>query len=780
MKLQLKASLLVKATIKMERGFKMINKLFLKILLLLFLFGCNPHSNKETLTNGSLDNLNIFNLVNIGRNQFTSNFIRNKNDLYVTNGRVFSTVLKGKTLYIGGFFDYVGPETGHFAVVNTDGNVLPEFPYIEGQIEAIVSDGKGGWFVGGYLEKVNGVNRPGLIHINPDNSWDEKWDAQMPSGSGIKSMVVYQSNLYVGGSFFSIGGMNVRNLAKLDLTMGQADENWNFDTQGYYVSDLTLVQNFRRLESTLYIAGSFVNVQNATRSNLASIDLRTNRLNPWAPIVSGNNGGAVFDLEVEGSIAYIGGSFVKVGSEERVCLAAIDRITSELKNWNPVASGTVEEVEVANGIVFIGGGFFQVAGQSLPYLAAINAQTGVPLAWNPDPNGSIYALKLHENILYVGGSFKTINSKTRLYGAAYSLNDFQLTNWHPKLDNYILAIATDNERLGLGGFFSSVGGKVRSNLAALDVITGTVTDWQPVSDSFILTMFATDSRIYVGGTFDKIGAYQRERIAAIDPETGGVLSWKANASYAENPHSVLSIDVKDGVVYFGGFFNQVNGIPRNNLAAVEESSGTVKNWKAETNSVVSVIKIVNENLYIGGQFSQLNESFRSNIGAVDLSTGRVLDWNPAVTGGQTYTEVKAMETIDSDLYIGGHFSDVSGNKRSNLAAINLYDSTVQDWNPNICADPNSSSISSLKFYNSQLYVGGQFYSSDRIIQNLTAFKKSSSEPIRNWLPNPNGPVDSILFSPDFQNDIFVSGQFWKTFDEEHRSISRIPKASSPQ
>ncbi|TGN02438.1 PQQ-binding-like beta-propeller repeat protein [Leptospira yasudae] len=758
----------------------MINKLFPKFLLLLLILGCNPNPNNGIPAIGSFPDLNIFALINTVRNQFNSNIVRDKNDLYATNGRVFATALRGKTLYIGGQFEYVGPETGHFAVVNTDGNVLPEFPYIEGQIESIVSDGNGGWFVGGYLEKVNGVSRAGLIHINPDNSWDEKWDAQMPPGSGIKSMVIYQSNLYVGGSFFSVGGMNVRNLAKLDVTTGQADENWNFDTQGYYVSDLTLVQNFRRLESTLYVAGFFVKVQNATRSNLASIDLRTNRLNSWAPIVSGSTGGAVFDLEVEGSIAYIGGSFVKVGSEERVCLAAIDRITSELKNWNPVASGTVEELEVANGIVFIGGGFLQVAGQSLPYLAAINAQTGVPLAWNPNPSGSVYALKLQDNNLYVGGSFKTINSKTRLYGAAYSLNDFQLTNWHPKLDNYILAIATDNERLGLGGFFSSVGGKVRSNLAALDMITGTITDWQPASDSFILTMFATDSRIYVGGTFNKIGAYERERLAAIDPDTGGVLSWKANASYAGNPHNVLSIDVKDGVVYFGGFFNQVNGIPRNNLAAVEELSGIVKDWKAGTNSVVNVIKIVNDNLYIGGQFSQLNESFRSNLGAVDLSTGQIIDWSPTVTGGQPYTEVKALETIDSDLYIGGHFSDVSGNKRSNLAAINLYDSTVQDWNPNIWADPNSSSISSLKFYNSRLYVGGQFYSSDMTIQNLTAFSKLSSEPLRNWLPNPDGPVDSISFSPDFPNDVFVSGQFWKTFNEEHRSISKVPNASLPQ
>src|SRR5437667_3517164 len=93
--------------------------------------------------------------------------------LWATNGVVRAMALSGNTLYIGGDFTYVGPNTGGFANIDaTSVTVVPGSPHVDGTVYASAADGQGGWYIGGNFTRVWGEPRSNLAHIRPDGTLD--------------------------------------------------------------------------------------------------------------------------------------------------------------------------------------------------------------------------------------------------------------------------------------------------------------------------------------------------------------------------------------------------------------------------------------------------------------------------------------------------------------------------------------------------------------------------------------------------------------------------------
>jgi hypothetical protein len=104
-------------------------------------------------------------------------------DLWVTDGPVNAIVLEGNTIYIGGDFRTVGPATGGGVILDPlTGMVIPQSPKVAGQVFAAVSDGSGGWYIGGDFKVVGGVPRTNLAHIEPNSTCQviSRWSADRP------------------------------------------------------------------------------------------------------------------------------------------------------------------------------------------------------------------------------------------------------------------------------------------------------------------------------------------------------------------------------------------------------------------------------------------------------------------------------------------------------------------------------------------------------------------------------------------------------------------------
>src|SRR5215471_5177660 len=81
----------------------------------------------------------------------TANAQELRDEIPYTDGAVFTAIRTGGTLIVGGSFGYIGPATGAAAPI--------------GAVDAVVSDGSGGWFIGGSFTSVLGSPRTNLAHV---------------------------------------------------------------------------------------------------------------------------------------------------------------------------------------------------------------------------------------------------------------------------------------------------------------------------------------------------------------------------------------------------------------------------------------------------------------------------------------------------------------------------------------------------------------------------------------------------------------------------------------
>jgi hypothetical protein len=134
---------------------------------------------------------------------------------YVTDGPVHAIARAGGRTFIGGDFSRVGRRTGSGAVLTGAGasKVYPEVS--GGDVHAAVSDGAGGWFVGGTFTSVGGQPHGGLAHIHADQTVDQGFNPAVTDSQGAPAVVNAlalsppdpngASTLYVAGRFSRIG-----------------------------------------------------------------------------------------------------------------------------------------------------------------------------------------------------------------------------------------------------------------------------------------------------------------------------------------------------------------------------------------------------------------------------------------------------------------------------------------------------------------------------------------------------------------------------------------------
>lgn len=129
------------------------------------------------------------------------------------------------TIYLAGDFSNVGPFTGNAIPINsstTSGTLISPYPKVEkGIANSIISDGSGGWFIGGTFTQIGGVAKAGLAHILSNGSIDSSWNASVDTiNSDVRDMIIYGGNLYFGGQFTVVNGQSRSNLAAVSVADG--------------------------------------------------------------------------------------------------------------------------------------------------------------------------------------------------------------------------------------------------------------------------------------------------------------------------------------------------------------------------------------------------------------------------------------------------------------------------------------------------------------------------------------------------------------------------------
>src|SRR5439155_12705464 len=138
---------------------------------------------------------------------------------------VFAATRAGNTLYVGGSFHTIGPNTGCGVPVDIPGGrAVSHFPRVAGgRVNAVVPDGGGGWFIGGAFSGAEGRPHANLAHLRA-GGLDDTWMAD--TDGEVFSLALNGSTLYVGGDFNVVAGEARPHLAAVDARAGTV-KSWS-------------------------------------------------------------------------------------------------------------------------------------------------------------------------------------------------------------------------------------------------------------------------------------------------------------------------------------------------------------------------------------------------------------------------------------------------------------------------------------------------------------------------------------------------------------------------
>jgi hypothetical protein len=380
--------------------------------------------------------------------------------------------------------------------------------------------------------------------------------------------------------------------------------------------------------------------------------------------------------------------------------------------------------------------------------------------------GRVAALALRGRMLFLGGDFKTVGGKVRHGLAAVGSTRGRLLGWRLQGDPRViqkgqragagsisaLAVSRDRRALYLSGYFNRIGSVQRAGLAAVAVGSGRVTRWNPApTGSVEVIRPAPRSRVvFVGGDFTRIGGASRNAVAAVDATTARSLPFNAHASrYA----SVSDVIVTATTVYVAGDFSSLGGKSRHLLAALDARTGAVTPWEPSVSGddvTALALDASRSTIYLAGDLTEVGGQQRDALGAVDIRTGAATPWDPRALGDIAILSAGAQGSV----FAGGDIAFVGGARRHGLASF-AAGGSLTDWDPAIQGIVRALAI---RPDNSRLYVGGAFAPGDAPAQRNLAVVDLSTGALRAFGGGTNSGVWAMAPSAD-GSTLYIGGAF---------------------
>ena len=690
---------------------------------------------------------------------------------YVTDGTVNAIVRSGDTIYIGGQFSRVGPRTGPGVEVALDGSENAGLPEISGSgpsysggaitgLRAVISDEAGGWYVGGVFSHIGGIPRTNVAHILADHSVDPAFHPVL--NGGVIALALSGTSLYMAGNFTLVDGTPRSNIAAYH-TLYDFVLDFNPYADGL-VRSLAVSSD----GLTVYAGGSFATIGGQAHTSVAALDGDSGTaIATFNPVLTSGGLPRVTSVVLAGSTLYVGGAFATVNGLPYAALVALNLSDgSVVTAFNPTPSyfgqGSfvdIESVAVSGSVIYAAGSFDSMGGQSRSNLASVNAADGTATGFDPSPQQNLAAVAVSGSIVYAAGGFTSIGGQPRNYIAALNAVDGSATAFDPNPNNSVFAIGVSDTAVYFGGLFSSLGGVSRSGLAAINAGDGTATAWDPNpqgpsgNSAALETLQLSGTTLYVGGTFAQLGGQARDNIGAIDSTTGVATSWNPSAD-----RDVSTIALSGSLVYAAGSFSTIGGQPRVILAALNASDGSATSWNPSPDNSVKTVVASGNLVYVGGLYDQIAGQARAGLSAFNTADGSITSWDPQLAPGPFGIYVYTLLVSGPTIYAGGGFASVHGVTRHNIAGINASDGNPTSFDPQVSGANDDGAVWAIAVDGTTIYAGGEFDTIGGQPRNYLAALDATTGNANDFDPNALG--GGIVYALTFDSEtLYVGGSF---------------------
>ena len=389
-------------------------------------------------------------------------------------------------------------------------------------------------------------------------------------------------------------------------------------------------------------------------------------------------------------------------------------------------------------------------------------------------DGQVRTVVESEGKLYIGGQFTRLGPPT---GAVAPLNPTTgAPLWLPKIMGNVKALAPDGTGgCYVGGQLVQVNGVPVSNL--LHIYPDQSLEWWTLNGP-VNALVLSGGKLYVGGLFSSIEGVTRNNIAAIDVATGSVTAWNPNAN-AE----VYALAVNGNTVYAGGAFGSIGGATRSAIAALDASVNTnnATAWNPNSNATVYSLAVSGSIVYAGGTFSIIAGQARGGLAALDAltNTNNATPWNPnpSFSSGPF---IRAIAVSGSTVYVGGRFDQVGGQARASIAALDatLNTNNATAWNPSAFGDVYAIVLSGTTVYIAGSFpgAGGQPRSGVAALDATVNTNNATSWDPSPW--NPHNDDESVHALASDGSAVWAGGNFSTIGGTVYRyNIAALDKAS---
>lgn len=448
------------------------------------------------------------------------------------------------TLYIGGDFPNFNAtgEREHLIKWNGSGFSAVDTAESNGPVNtiALITDGSGAvsnLVVGGEFSSYDGKPASGYISQKQVGAWSGYglWGSAFSGLDGEVYASVIEpdtGDLYVGGSFSSIGGISANNVAKWN------GKEWSNLSATASIGTDGPVYAMAIYGSYLYIGGKFTSIDSLSGRHFATYDLSGHS---WS-VSASTDLASINAIAADSSGVYVGGE----GGQRKL----------DGTNWNNIdhlvqgGATTVRALllDAAHNL-YSGGDYWGCVTKPCGSFAVYSGGTWTDLA---EPQGTIYSLyQSSDGYIYAGGDLHRTSPALHYYlgrwdGSAWSVEGQESDGFTSE----VYAIGEVNGNLIAAGRFG--GSNAYAAIRYSGNWTNAVCDDSPNGPVRTVSVRGSDGAVYVGGSFSSAGRVSTNALARCSGVVGtgtdsGDMSSLLDAGGAG--HLIYSTDAPEGLKF---------------------------------------------------------------------------------------------------------------------------------------------------------------------------------------------------------------------------------------
>lgn len=616
---------------------------------------------------------------------------------------------------------------------------------------------------------------------SPDPA-DVNWVNILPqeTDDDIFAIATHGRNVYVGGGFTQIAGIEAEGVAHWDGSQWTALENEAGQSIEGFVFALAVT------DDKLYVGGQFTQAGGITANGIAVWD-RTNR--SWSGLGNGVQGDGsdvpfISAIKVVGERVYVAGSFTKAGGTDAENIAVWDG-----SSWSSLGGGvhgTVSALEYFQGNLYAGGSFSTAGNIASNAIALWNGTDWEGM--DGGLNGFVNEIKVSgDSGIVVGGLFnKTLQDTVFVRNIVWwtgewtnrGKNDpFGMIGEQIHIEGEVRALLVDGENLWVGGQFTHglprAGGSPEGPLNNVAVFSNPVegaATWDRLRDganSSVNALGLVEDVLFVGGNFSRVDGLASRHIAKWEIDQRRWL--EVAAPVAHTP--VHAMTLFNNTLYAAGAFTatEPGDFTATSRAALLDQRGWQLVDGVVRGNIYSMISTA-DNLLIGGSFITSDELVTVNLARYNPASG---EWNALTPGSgvaslDDVSFVTAMVMDGDNLYIGGSFTIADTISVNNVVC---WNSQTGIWKA--LGDGLNGPVRSLAIDDEgNLYAGGEFTASGTVLTRGVA-RWDGSE----WSAlgeGVEGPVRALAYS---EGVLYAGGTFRKAGGEEAINVAQWNVAS---